>query len=130
MCTQSILYQELMNLACIYSPGPKWADLIKMDRKDGQKASLRIIDFIATQSDDKCDDFAELLLNDHNAVEGLRQESKDKKAFIRAVLKKWMRSDHKGADGVEPCTWESLIKIMKDADLDGVTVQAIENNIP
>ena len=115
------------SLVCIYIPAtkPAWADLIDMVRKDGQDRPLRIIDFITSHSDDKCNDFADLLLRDHNLVEGLHNDYKDKKAFVRAVLKKWTRT----VSGAVSCTWKSLVRIMKGADLDEVTVQEIENNM-
>ena len=101
-------------------------DLITIDRKDGQ-GKLRIIDFIVTHSESKVDDFAHLLLKDHNVVRGLHNDNKDKREFVRAVLKRWVSTDGRPA---VPRTWKSLIEVMRDADLDGVTVMDIENNLP
>ena len=105
---------------------PELGDLITIDRKDGQ-GKLRIIDFIVTHSESKVDDFAQLLLKDHNAVRGLHNDNKEKKEFVRAVLKRWVSTDD---HHTVPRTWRSLIEVMRDADLDGVTVTDIENNLP
>ena len=101
-------------------------DLIAIDRNDGQ-GKLRIIDFIVTHSESKVDDFAHLLLKDHNVVRGLHNDNKDKREFVRAVLKRWISTE---GQPTVPRTWKSLIKVMRDADLDGVTVTDIENNLP
>ena len=105
---------------------PGIGDLIAIDQKDRQ-GKLHIIDFIVTHSESKVDDFAHLLLKDHNVVRGLHHDNKDKREFVRAVLKKWVSTDGRPA---VPRTWESLIEVMKDADLDEVTVIDIENNLP
>ena len=112
-------------LAAVTSAQPELGDLIEKKRKDGQ-GTLRIIDFIATHTDAKIDDFAELLLKDRVAVEGLHNDNKEKIQFVRAVLKKWIR-DVSGP-GV-PRTWESLVEVMKNAGLDGLGAQEIEDNV-
>ena len=121
-----IQYKQLCTLYLINPAArPEWKDLIEMDRKDG-KGTLRIIDFIATHSPSKVDDFAQLLLNDHVLVQGLHEDKKDKKEFVRAVLKEWISN----VDGhAVPCTWESLLQLMKRAALDGVTVRDIKANV-
>ena len=104
---------------------PAWKDLIEMDRKDG-KGKLRIIDFISTHSFSKVADFANLLLIDRVIVQGLHEDNKDKKQFVRAVLNEWISNVNSHA---VPCTWESLVQVMKSAALDGVTVRDIEANV-
>ena len=96
-----------------------------MDRKHG-KGKLRIIDFIATHSSTKVDDFANLLLSDRVLVQGLHKDHKDKEQFVRAVLNEWISNVN---DHAVTCMWESLVKVMKSAGLDGVTVQDIEANV-
>ena len=96
-----------------------------MDQKDG-KGKLRIIDFISTHSSSKVDDFAQLLLKDRVIVQGLHEDKTDKKQFVRAVLKEWISNVNSHA---VPCTWESLVQVMKSAALDGVTVRDIEANV-
>ena len=102
------------------------SDLIAIGRKDGQ-GKLRIINFIVTHSESKVDDFAQLLMNDHNVVQGLHNKNEKKEEFVRAVLKRWVSTDGQPA---VPRTWKSLIEVMKDADLDEVMVMNIEKNLP
>ena len=90
------------------------------------KGQLRIIDFVSTHSFSQVDDFAQLLLKDRVKVQGLHEDNKDKKQFIRAVLKEWISNVNSHA---VPCTWKSLVQVMKSAALDGVTVQDIEANV-
>ena len=104
---------------------PQWNDLISIDRKDGQ-GTLRIIDFIANHDDSQCDDFAHLLLNDRVAVQGLHVDNEKRKKFVRSVLETWFSAE--GGPAVSR-TWESLVKAMKDAGLDPVTVSIIEANV-
>ena len=102
--------------------------LIAIDRKDGQ-GELCIIDFIVTHSEAKVEDFAQLLLKDHNVVRGLHNDNKDKEDFVRAVLKSWVSTKGRHA-GQRTCTWKSLIEVMRYADLDRILVTDIENNLP
>ena len=118
-----ITYQK--DIYIIPAAKPEWKDLIEMDRKDG-KGKLRIIDFISTHPSSKVDDFADLLLIDHVIVQGLHEDKKDKKQFVRAVLKEWISNLNGYA---VPCTWESLVQVMRSSALDGVTVRDIEANV-
>ena len=99
-------------------------ELILFHRKEGDP--LRILDFIASHSTAKCNDFAHLLLRDTPTVRNLRKENISDDLFVRAVLERWIATN---GDPAVPRTWESLIKIMSNADLDGVTVQNIEANV-
>ena len=94
-------------------------------RRDGQ-GELRIIDFICTHSPAQCDDFAHLLLNDMGKVRKLHIENKDPDEFVRAVLRTWINTD--GGPAV-PRTWSSLVDVMRNAALYGITVQAIRKNV-
>ena len=103
---------------------PEWGELIQIDRKDG-KGPLRIIDFIASQPNTICEDFAYLLLNDRVKVKGILETKKNKDEFVRAVLEKWVAA----VDATTlPCTWENLVKSMERAKLDEITVKAIRDN--
>ena len=104
---------------------PELNDLIAKKRRDGQ-GTLHITDFIATHSDAMIDDFAHLLLKDPVAIQGLHNDNKEKTQFVRAVLRKWIR-DVSGP--AVPRTWESLVEVMKNAGLDGLGVQDIENDV-
>ena len=102
----------------------EWDNLIEIDPRDGQGRPLRVIDFIVDHSVSKVDDFAQLLLKDHVAVEGLHNKSEDKEEFVRAVLKKWIRTVGGPA---APRTWKSLVKCMKSARLDALGIKNIED---
>ena len=104
----------------------EWGNLIEIDPRDGQDRPLHVIDFIVNHSVSKVDDFAQLLLKDHVAVEELHNKSENKKEFVRAVLKKWIRTVGVPA---APRTWKSLVKCMKSARLDQLGVQNIEDNV-
>ena len=94
---------------------PEWRDLLKIDRKDG--STLHIINSIAEYEVWQCEEFADLLLRDSSTVKGIREQNKDKKLFVRAVMKTW--HDSEGGPAVE-CTWENLIECMESAVMGGV----------
>ena len=56
----------------------------------------------------------------------LHIENKEQEGFVRAVLRTWINTDSGPA---VPRTWNSLVGVMENADLDGVTVQDIRNNV-
>lgn len=60
-------------------------------------------------------------------MKSLHNENKGKKKeFVRTVLKKWISAV--GGPAV-PCTWKSLIKVMKSADMDEIKIQDIKANV-
>ena len=73
-------------------------DLIHLKLKSG--SSLSIIEFIASNPESQCIDFAHLLLKDRGKVQGLHDSTKEKDPFVRAVLRNWLDT----AD----CNWGDL----------------------
>ena len=102
-----------------------WADLIEIATKNG-KDKLHIVNFIALHTDYHVNEFAHLLLRDHAEVKELRKQSRDKNEFVCAVFKTWISTTRGPA---VPCMWESLVKCMRSADLDGPMVQTIRSNV-
>ena len=105
-------------------------DLISMKRRDGSGKKLKIIDWITAHDSSQCDDFGHKLLDDTLAMKKLRRDHKDDNdQFIRAVLRKWLSRDDDEEEGSLPCTWESLVECAEDADLDGVFVKLLRDNV-
>ena len=93
-------------------------DLIHLKLKSG--SSLSIIEFIASNPESQCTDFAHLLLKDRGKVQGLHN-TKDKDPFVRAVLRNWLDT----AD----CNWSDLTDAMEKARMDERTVKTIRENV-
>ena len=93
-------------------------DLIHLKLKSG--SSLSIIEFIASNPESQCIDFAHLLLKDRGKVQGLHDSTKEKDPFVRAVLRNWLDT----AD----CNWGDLNDAMEKARMDERTVKTIREN--
>ena len=108
-------------------------ELISMERRDGSRRQLRIIDWITTHKSIQCTDFAHKLLKYRPTIRKLRKDHTDDDEFIRAVLETWLGrdddDDNESEDSV-PCTWDNLIKCVKGAGLDGELVKLLRDNIP
>ena len=107
-------------------------ELISMQKRDGSKGKLRIIEWITAHTLTQCVDFAHMLLVDPLLVKQLRKKHKDRKEeFVRAVFQKWLgRDDDDESEESLPCTWDALVKCCEDANLDGIFVTLLRGNIP
>ena len=106
--------------------------LISMKRRDVPDKKLRIIKQITAHKFTKCADFGCLLLNGISEFKKLKKKHKDdddNDEFIRAVLEMWLSRDDDEEEGSLPCTWESLVECAEDADLDGVFVKLLRDNV-
>ena len=113
---------------------PTMKHLISMKRRDVPNKKLRIIKQITAHKFTKCADFGYLLLNDMSEFKKLTKKHKDdddNDEFIRAVLEIWLNRDDDDdeEEGSLPCTWESLVECAEDADLDGVFVKLLRDNV-
>ena len=106
-------------------------ELISMQKRDGSKGKLMIIEWITAHKLTKCVDFAHMLLVDPLPVKKLSTEHEEnKEEFVRAVLQKWIsRNDDNESEESLPCTWDALVKCCEDANLDGVFVKLLRDNI-
>ena len=93
-------------------------DLIHLKLKNG--SSLSIIEFIASNPEFQCIDFAHLLLNDRGKVQGLHDSNKDKDPFVRAVLRNWLDTGD--------CKWSDLTDAMEKVRMDERTVKSIKEH--
>ena len=111
---------------------PTMNDLVSMQKRDGSKGKLKIIQWITAHELAQCDDFAHKLLVGALPVKQLSTKHKESKdEFIRAVLQKWLvRDDDDENEESLPCTWEALVKCCEDANLDGVFIKELRDNIP
>ena len=101
-----------------------------MKKKDGSGEDLRIIDWITSHDHTECVDFAYKLLNDRLSVRTLNKNCKNDNEFVRAVLDKWLGRDDDDKKGSLSCTWETLVKCVKEADLDGEFLKLLRENVP
>ena len=110
---------------------PTMNELISMQKRDGSKGKLKIIKWITAHKPAQCVDFAHKLLVDKFLVKELRKKHQGEDEFVRAVLKRWISRDDDDEDeeSVE-CTWEALISCCQEADLDGVFVKLLCDNVP
>ena len=112
-------------------PRPTITDLINLKRKDGSRKELQIIDWITAHKSAKCDDFAQMLLNDPVTVMKLRKRHSDDDEFVRAAFNKWLsRDDDNEEEDSIPCTWEALIKCVDKAGLNRDLLKELSNNVP
>ena len=111
---------------------PTMSELISMQKRDGSKGKLMIIEWITTHKFAQCVDFAHKLLVDALPVKKLSMKHEEKKEeFVRAVLQKWLdRNDDDESEESLPCMWDALVKCCEDANLDGVFVKLLRGNIP
>ena len=107
-------------------------ELISMQKGDGSKGKLRIIDWITAHKLTQCVDFAHKLLVDVLQVKTLSTKHEERKEeFVRAVLQKWLdRDDDDENEESLPCTWNALVQSCEDANLDGVFIKLLRSNIP
>ena len=107
-------------------------ELITMEWKDGSAEKLQIIRWITSHQSTQCSDFAQMLLKDSLTVRELKKRhGNDDDEFVRAVLRKWLsRDDDDKHEPSVPCTWESLIKCVENAGLDGEFVRLLRENVP
>ena len=106
-------------------------ELISMQKRDGSKGKLRIIEWITSHEPTQCDDFAHKLLVDKLSVKKLHtKHQNDKDEFVRGVLKRWISRDDGDEDeeSVE-CTWEALVSCCQEAGLDGDFVKLLRDNV-
>ena len=106
--------------------------LISMQKTDGSKGKLKIIEWITAHKLTQCVDFAHKLLVDALPVKQLStKHEENKEEFVRAVLQKWLdRNDNDESEESLPCTWDALVKCCEDANLDGVFVKLLRDNTP
>ena len=111
---------------------PTMSELISMQKRDGSKGKLRIIEWITAHKLTQCVDFAHKLLVDPLPVKKLSTKHEERKEeFVRAVLQKWLdRDDDDESEESLPCTWDALIQCCEDANLDGVFIKQLRGNIP
>ena len=107
-------------------------ELIRMQKRDGSKGKLRIIEWITAHELTRCVDFAHKLLVDPLPVKQLRTKHEERKEeFVRAVLQNWLdRDDDDENEESLPCTWDALVQCCEDANLDGVFIKLLRGNIP
>ena len=120
-------------LKCIHCAGPRPTinELISMERRDGSRKKLEIIDEITSHKSTQCTDFAHKLLNHRSTVRRLQKNHTNDEEFIRAVLNNWLdRDDDDEQEESVPCSWEALIQCMNDAGLDGELVKVLRDNVP
>ena len=102
-----------------------------MERRDGSRKKLEIIDEITSHKSTQCTDFAHKLLNHRSTVRKLQKNHTNDEEFIRAVLNNWLdRDDDDEQEESVPCSWEALIQCMNDAGLDGELVKILRDNVP
>ena len=107
------------------------SEIISMQKRDGSKGKLMIIDWIASHELTQCVDFAHKLLVDALPVKQLSIVHEEKEQFVCAVLQKWLdRDDDDKSEESLPCTWDALVICCEDANLDGVFVKLLRDNIP
>ena len=108
------------------------SELISMQKRDGSKGKLRIIEWITAHESTQCVDFAHKLLVDALPVKTLSTKYKERKEeFVRAVLQKWLdRDDDDENEESIPCTWDALVRCCEDANLDGIFIKLLRSNIP
>ena len=112
-------------------PRPTITDLINLKRKDGSRKKLQIIEWITAHESAKCDDFAQMLLNDPMTVMKLRKTHSDDDKFVRAALNKWLSRDDDDKNEVSiPCTWEAFVKCVDDAGLNRDLLKELSDNVP
>ena len=106
------------------------SELIGMQKRDGSKGMLRIIDGITSHDRTKLDDFAYKLLGDKLLVKKLRNKHQGEDAFVRAVLERWISrdDDDEGEESLE-CTWEAFVSCCKDTGLEGDFVKLLRKNV-
>ena len=111
---------------------PTMSELISMQKRDGSKGKLRIIEWITSHEPTQCVDFAHKLLVDPLPVKKLsKKHEENKEEFVRAVLQKWLdRDDDDENEESLPCTWNALVQSCEDANLDGVFIKLLRSNIP
>ena len=107
-------------------------ELISMQKRDGSKGKLKIIEWITAHKLTQCVDFAHKLLVDPLPVKKLCTKHEERKEeFVRAVLQKWLdRDDDDENEESLPCTWDALVQCCEDANLDGVFIKLLRGNIP
>ena len=108
-------------------------ELISMQKRDGSKGKpVKIIEWITAHELTQCVDFANKLVVDPLTVKKLTTKHKEnKEEFVRAVLQNWLaRNDDDEYEESLPCTWDALVKCCEDANLDGVFVKLLRDNIP
>ena len=103
-----------------------------MQKRDGSKGKLRIIEWITSHKPTQCDDFANMLLVDKLLVKKIRvMHENDKEKFVRAVLERWISRDDDDEDEESlECTWKALVSCCHDAGLDGDFVKLLRDNVP
>ena len=112
-------------------PRPTINDLINLKRKDGSRKKLRIIEWITAHKSAKCNDFAQMLLNDRVTVMKLCKRHNDDDEFVQAAFNKWLsRDDDDEEEDSIPCTWEALVKCVDDAGLNRDLLKELRNNVP
>ena len=105
-------------------------ELISMQKRDGSKGMLRIIDKITSHERTKLDDFAYKLLVDKLSVNKLRNKHQGEDAFVRAVLERWISRDDDDEDEESlECTWEVLVSCCHGAGLNGDFVKLLRKNV-
>ena len=106
------------------------SELISMQKKDGSKGNLRIIEWIASHEQTHSVEFAHKLLVDKLLVEDLHKKHQDEDEFIRAVLKRWISRDAYDEDKESlECTWEALVQCCQDAGLNGDFVKLLRDSV-
>ena len=107
---------------------PTFGQLIVLKSSGG--SVLRIIDFITSYDQCKCNDFAQILLGDYVRVRKHQNDSKGSKdMFVREVLRDWLSRDDDTVDRTVPRTWNDFAECLEKSGLDGVFVKAIKDII-
>ena len=125
------ILRSILSIMCSASR-PTMRELISMQKRDGSKGKLKIIEWIIAHKLTQCVDFAHKLLGDPLSVKKLSTKHKKRKEkFVRAVLQKWLdRDDDDESEESLPCAWDVLVMCCKDANLDGVFIKLLRDNIP
>ena len=107
-------------------------ELISMQKRDGSKGKLRIIEWITSHERTQCVDFAHKLLVEPLSVKKIsKKHEENKEEFVCAVLQKWLdRDDDDESEESLPCTWDALVQCCEEANLDGVFKKLLRDNIP
>ena len=107
-------------------------ELISMQKRDGSKGKLTIIEWITAHKPAQCVDFAHKLLVDKLSVKKLHMKHENNMDnFVRAVLERWISRDDGNEDEESlECTWEALIGCCDGASLDGDFVKLLRDNVP
>ena len=103
-----------------------------MEWKDGSGEKLQIIRWITSHQSTQCSDFAQMLLKDSLTVRELKKRhGNNDDEFVRAVFRQWLsRDDDDKHEPSVPCTWESLIKCVENARLDGEFIRLLREIVP